>query len=846
MADLSRAELERRLAAEPENAGVLLTLADRQLFKQEGLSGLSEVHSATFSDDQAIYLDILLCHQAALEGTARDCESLGEPQTGSVFLNARAALTQTTTALIRGDVDEAVRLGRSGLRSARRADSRRLLSLTHSANGIALHRAGLLSESLQSFDDARRLIDPVTDGDLLLNLTINHANVLMLAGFAEAASVLYREALDSKEASLPYHQLILRTNLAEAYLRLEQPENAEAALETVWQSFAKSQPLPPLYVHATTVLAQTYAALGQTPEALDLLNPMVADSSANLLPAQAQLVAFERARILANAGDTEAALPDLRAAVNAFDQANNRWLLLEGLDSLAAAATDAGQLELALESQQRARALQAQLQSERSEKSLAYQQAELAADAAEYERQLAIEEARASNSAETLERTRWVTLLILAALLPLLTYLLLSRRYRQKELDAQRRAADELERQIVERTNELEDELSARLLLQEERTNLETQLAESDKLRALGQLTTGVAHDFNNLMTVVTLSAELLGLDDERLTARQRQALMDILNASDSAAGITSHLLAYARQQPQAPESVPLADFLVSSRPLFQQTLGEQIELRQSVETSEAVQVDRAHLTTALINLLANAREAIDGSGQVLIRAYDHSLATNKDRKTVVLTVEDDGKGMSSTEAERATEPFFTTKTDANRSGLGLSMVYGFVKQSGGELQLGQSSLSGARISLLLPAGGKHRQAASEPSHPRSAAARSEPMRGTVLLVEDKDELRAALQRIIGSMGLTVETASSADEALERITQGYEPNLVITDVVMPGALSGKALADELSVLYPNIGVLLMSGYSDITSDRYLILRKPFHITELQELILETLQRHQAA
>ena len=477
------------------------------------------------------------------------------------------------------------------------------------------------------------------------------------------------------------------------------------------------------------------------------------------------------------------------------------------------------------------------MQTDKHQRALAYQRTELDADQAEFSRSLASQQTEVRLAEARLAQTRWVALLLIGVLACALTYLYLSRRLKQRDLQASQLESHELEQLVVERTNALESELSARLLLQEERQLLQMQLAENDKLRAIGQLTSGVAHDFNNLMTVVTLSAELIESDSQHLNDRQRQALKDILISTDSAATITGKLLAYARQQPQALVSIQLDEFLREAAPLFEQTLSEPISFELKVEPLW-IKVDKANLTSALINLLANAREAIDGAGRVQLVAGKETSgerpgALDPEKGAyAVIEVRDDGRGMNETQLRRATEPFFTTKGDNNRSGLGLSMVYGFAKQSGGELTLARGSNGGTTATLWLPLA----EASILKEEPQNLPAPVPTLTGTALLVEDQPELRSAMERLIGGLGLDVIAVANADLALLRVEDGLRPDLLISDIVMPGSIDGKQLADRLLDRLPELSILLVSGYSDITSDRYRILRKPFNINELRREI----------
>ncbi|MCB1644535.1 MAG: PAS domain S-box protein [Pseudomonadales bacterium] len=349
--------------------------------------------------------------------------------------------------------------------------------------------------------------------------------------------------------------------------------------------------------------------------------------------------------------------------------------------------------------------------------------------------------------------------------------------------------------------------------------NLEVQLFQAQRMEAVGQLTGGMAHDFNNIMTPILTSAELL-LEQAGGDEEQQWLINSIINAVERAASLTHRLLAFSRQQPLILETVDLKNCIGDMQQLLRMTLGESMGLALSLEQdSWPVTLDAVQFESALLNLVINARDAMSQSGVVTIavsNAAPESLPEQDSASVpesggyVCVSVCDTGEGMSEDVCRHAFEPFFTTKPVGKGSGLGLSMVYGFVKQSGGQIKIDSVPGEGTKISMYFPrdsvASGHQHDAGVEEPVPASSA--------TILLVEDDARVRDVTLRLLQAEGYQVKWASDGDSALAVIREYPDIDLLFTDVVLPGELNGVMLARSARELRPQLRVLFTSGYSE--------------------------------
>ena len=374
----------------------------------------------------------------------------------------------------------------------------------------------------------------------------------------------------------------------------------------------------------------------------------------------------------------------------------------------------------------------------------------------------------------------------------------------------------------------------------EERAKAEEQLRQSQKMQALGQLTGGIAHDFNNQLTVIQGSADMLtrpGLAEEK-RIRFAQA---IVQSATNAASLTSQLLAFARRQPLKPERLDLNTLIRDMRDLLDRTMGERVRIVTDLSPVACrVEVDRAQLQSAVLNVASNARDAMAaGEGTLTIRTRD--LGLDEDGKHfVALDISDSGGGMAPEVMDRIFEPFFTTKGTGQGTGLGLSQVYGFATQSGGEVKAVSEPGKGTTISLVLPCVDA---ALSQPVEAAAAGSEAQPS-ATILVVEDNEDVGAFAETLLTELGHRVTRAATGEEALE-IARSKRFDIVLSDVVMPG-MGGIKLAEALAREQPQLPVVLATGYSqDIVeggSGGRPVILKPYRLATLSEALAEAMRR----
>ncbi len=382
------------------------------------------------------------------------------------------------------------------------------------------------------------------------------------------------------------------------------------------------------------------------------------------------------------------------------------------------------------------------------------------------------------------------------------------------------------------------------------RKTTEQQLRQAQKMEAVGQLTGGIAHDFNNILTVIVGNLDMLaaGLEDRPRFAAMAGAA---LQASLRGAEMTRRLLAFARRQTLEPRRFILNDRLPSLVAVLGRTLGEQIRITTTLAPGLwTARADPSQVDDALVNLAINARDSMPGGGELTIetanvRLDDAYAAANAEvvpGDYVLLAVSDTGSGMTPEVAERALEPFFTTKPAGEGTGLGLSMIYGFARQSGGHLKIYSDVGIGTTVKLYLP---RSAEADAAP-----AAVENAPLpRGdeTILLVEDNADVRAMAERQLTELGYRVRTAENGPAALALIRSGVDCDLLFTDIVMPGGMTGYELAIAARARRPGLRVLFTSGHArvSLSSDaggavEGPLLHKPYRRGDLARHVREAL------
>jgi PAS domain S-box-containing protein len=385
------------------------------------------------------------------------------------------------------------------------------------------------------------------------------------------------------------------------------------------------------------------------------------------------------------------------------------------------------------------------------------------------------------------------------------------------------------------------------------RVKMEQDLRQAQKMEAIGQLTGGVAHDFNNLLTVISGNLEML---ERRLAdTEDREILNEAQEATQLGAELAKRLLAFGRRQPLHPKPLDLNALVGSMVDLLRRSLGEMIGIETRLAGGlPTIVADPGQIENALLNLAVNARDAMPKGGRLVIesrlaeidRDYAAAYADVVPGRYVMLAVTDTGSGMSPDVRQRAFEPFYTTKGPGAGSGLGLSMVYGFVKQSGGHVQLYSEIGHGTTVRLYLPARGENAGAAVQ----RDATPVARPASGeTVLVVEDDERVRRVSIRRLKKLGYTVIEADNGPAALKVLATGRPIDVLFTDIVMTGGMTGVDLAHEARRHRPDMIILFTSGYAEPAIIKGGLLTtnagwigKPYSSNELETTLRELLDR----
>ena len=392
------------------------------------------------------------------------------------------------------------------------------------------------------------------------------------------------------------------------------------------------------------------------------------------------------------------------------------------------------------------------------------------------------------------------------------------------------------QRAIFEKNLALEDQIR-------QREAVEMRLRQVQKMEALGQLTGGIAHDFNNMLAIIVGNLEMslrhLGKTDERLKDLVSRALTAAMRGAD----LTKSLLAFSRMQPLRPKSVDVNDCVRSMLMILQRTLGEDIQIETTLTAGLwRVFIDRPQLESALLNLAVNSRDAMNGKGRLVIETsntyLDQAFANTHIEVTpgqyVMLAVTDSGSGMPPDVVRRAFDPFFTTKEAGQGTGLGLSQVHGFIKQSKGHVQLYSEVGIGTTVKLYLPRSSAQQDAEVFAETMVFALNTSK----KILVVEDDPEVRHFVVACVNELGYTALDAESADAAQQKLASHPDIALLLTDVVMPGK-NGRQLVEAVRPFYPKLRVLYMTGYprdaivhNGILDRDVRVISKPFSMQEL--------------
>jgi signal transduction histidine kinase/DNA-binding response OmpR family regulator len=417
----------------------------------------------------------------------------------------------------------------------------------------------------------------------------------------------------------------------------------------------------------------------------------------------------------------------------------------------------------------------------------------------------------------------------------------------QREITQRRKAEEEL--QVLNAG--LEERVACEV---QERFQVEEALRQAQKMEAVGQLTGGVAHDFNNLLTVIIGGLDTIKRARPEDTGRISRATDMALQGAQRAASLTGRLLAFSRRQPLAPKPLELNVLVRDMTELLHRTLGEQIELEGILAPRLwSVEADQNQLESAIINLAVNARDAMPDGGKLTIEtantALDEAYAAVDSEvipgQYVVIAVSDTGHGMDPDTAKRVFEPFFTTKEVGRGTGLGLSQVYGFVKQSGGHVTVYSEPGHGTTVKMYFP---RHHGASTSHDEADPLAVPTSSAGEVILLVEDNEDVRAYSSMILSELGYRVLEAADADSALKIIGSDKRIDLLFTDVVLPGK-SGRILADAAAGIRPALKVLFTTGYSRNAIVHHgrldpgvQLISKPFTFEELATRVRDILDK----
>ncbi|MGH1571049.1 ATP-binding protein [Methylobacterium sp. P31] len=382
-----------------------------------------------------------------------------------------------------------------------------------------------------------------------------------------------------------------------------------------------------------------------------------------------------------------------------------------------------------------------------------------------------------------------------------------------------------------------------------ERAIAEEALRQSQKMEAVGQLTGGVAHDFNNLLTIIRSSVDFLrrpNLPDER----RRRYMDTVSDTVDRAAKLTGQLLAFARRQALKPETFEVGACLRGVAEMLDTVTGARIRVAlEAPDTPCYVRCDRSQFETALVNMAVNARDAMDGAGTLTLRlACHHPLPAIRGHAGsrsafVAVSLTDTGAGIAPSDLTRIFEPFFTTKEVGKGTGLGLSQVFGFAKQSGGDIDVMSAVGAGTTFTLYLPEVDAADAAVCEQA---GEAGTTDGAGRRVLVVEDNVEVGRFATQILEDLGYAPEWAANAEAALERLgPDGDGFDVVFSDVVMPG-MGGLALAEELRRRLPDLPVVLASGYSHVLAEEgshgFELLHKPYAADQVSRMLRQVVAR----
>jgi signal transduction histidine kinase len=400
------------------------------------------------------------------------------------------------------------------------------------------------------------------------------------------------------------------------------------------------------------------------------------------------------------------------------------------------------------------------------------------------------------------------------------------------------RGSEELEAQVATRTAELQQALATLKAAIAQREQAEERLRQSEKLKAVGQLTGGIAHDLNNMLQSITGSLSMVRLRLQQARAADIPGYVDRAErGAHRAATLTHRLLAFARRQTLAPKPVDLDRVAGGMEDMLRRTIGPGIQLDMRLANGRwLVMCDPDQMESALLNLCINARDAMPDGGWLTVGTQevmltDADVADHEDMapgRYVAIAVSDTGTGMTPEVVQHVFEPFFTTKPQGQGTGLGLSQIYGFVRQSGGLMQIDTAPGQGTTVRVCLPYCGRNEQ---------DTLATGTRTGKTLLLVEDEEDVRELISENLRDLGYSVLEAEDGAAALRLVQAGTQFDLLVSDIGLPGMLDGRQLVDAVRARIPHLPVVLITGYAGgqaVTNAD--LLHKPFDLSVLADLV----------
>lgn len=839
---LSAEKLSQIQPASANHAAVLKTMSARAVGRQDieaGIALLEQVESDQTNVEAQLYWQSIACVLHLQNGDltratdfcqqlerVSDVEQVHPSVTALVF----GALGGFATR--KGQAQEALALMDQGLEHAIESNDRSLLALLHHNRSLPLVMLGMTDLAISSLETSRRYQDAVPEDSQLPAVLLHNL------GYVQAQRGGHEDAIQQFAKVVEW--AVSLDQLSRAFIAATQWSHSLTALgradEAVqlllpWIQRDDFSSTADARADAFRALGSAYLAQSDHANAEYYLKRGLDIARAQSNPVRVAQLSLSWIGFQLKTQQYEAAVTDLTTLL--VDTPETSALRVQALLQMSQAQQALGNYALAWHYLDEHRRVDAAARMEDFDRRLSALRAANDLDLANYELAASRERERVAFERSEQDRLNRNIVLLAAALACIIGFLLYRRGLERRDAKLQARKTQELQITLAERTQDIQSETDLRVAAEKVQSELEQRIADDERLRTVGQLTGGVAHDFNNLLTVILMSADLLKAQGIR---DPEGLLEDIVQAGESGKATTQSLLSYARQQELQPETIDLQEFLKRRTPLFKRTLGDEIGLQIIADTTRLIAADPGKLTTGLINLLFNAREAMDEQG--LVQIFLEPEAGDR----VAIVVSDTGAGMSSEVMSRAFEPFYTTKQDGGGSGLGLSMVYGFVKQTGGELTLcsGEMGLATPGFNTSIRLSFKTVTSHSKPIVASVELPQQSVKPRLALLVEDQIGVREVCKAALSRRGFEVVEAENGVEALELVETNPGFDLVVSDALMPGGVSGVDVAKFLETSHPDVPVVLMSGGPVEPPANSVFLMKPFALAELDATVQQLL------